>query len=420
MTDSIRYEPLHREGLKVVIRLLKEAVWTMTGPADWEGALDTLVDGFKSLRIPLDTCGIHLVDSSVVPAAVPCQYVWRDERWRQSVAGADRDVISALWRAGSALYRPDLDSEDAYAQRDCLSKRFGYSVRSSLDVPFTGGLLSLYGSEANSFSERDLEIAKELAEELSPVFHRMDDLKEFEAKEWQLQQAQRLEMVGQLTAGMAHELNNSLTVITGQCELMLLDDLSADIRESIELMAKSAESTRVIMKGLLNFSRGREEGRRLTDLNKLVVESLQLIRRQFKRDNVELREILDSALPPVLAQPDQIQQVLINLAQNSRDALLTGRSGGNIWVRTTSKLGRVTLDVEDDGPGIPEKVRDHIFEPFFTTKEKGKGTGLGLCVCQHIARTHGGYLYADPREYGARIILDLPAADEAGLRAVNN
>ena len=310
--------------------------------------------------------------------------------------------------------------EDAYEQRESLSKRFGYSVRSSLDVPFTGGLLSLHGSGANCFSERDLEIAKELAEELSPVFHRMGDLKEFEAKEWQMQRAQRLEMVGQLTAGMAHELNNSLTVITGQCELMLLDDLSADIRESIELMARSAESTRVIMKGLLNFARGQEEGRRLTDLNKLVVESLQLIRRQFKQDNVELREILDSSLPPILAQPDQIQQVLLNLAQNSRDALLTDRTGGSIWVRTGCRLGRVTLDVEDDGPGIPEGVRDRIFEPFFTTKEKGKGTGLGLSVCQHIARGHGGYLYADPREHGARIILDLPAADEVGLRAANN
>ena len=419
MSDQIRYEAVHREGLRVVVRLVQEAVWAMEGPEDWQQVLGTLVDGFKSLRVPLNSCGIHLVDASTVPAAIPCQYIFRDDRWRQSVAGSDRDVITLLWNRGASTYREDLDAQDIHVQQDCLSRRFGYKVASSLDLPFAGGILSLYSSKAKAFSDRDLEIVKELAEELPAVFHRMDDLKQFESKEWQLERAQRLEMVGQLTTGMAHEINNSLTVIAGQCELLMLDNLSPDVKESIELMAKASESTHTIVKGLLNLARGQEAEKRLADINTIVTDSLRFIHKQFKRDNVELIEDLGSDLPQIRCQTGQIQQVLLNLAQNSRDALLANKNGGTIRVRTSLRAGRVSLEVSDDGPGIPETVRHRIFEAFFTTKERGKGTGLGLSVCQTIATGHKGYLYADPRDAGACIVLDLPAADEAAFHAAS-
>ena len=415
----MKYESVHREGLRVVVRLLQESVWAMKGPADWPQALDTLVDGFKALRIPFESCGIHLVDSTSVPAAIPCQYIFTDDRWRQSVAGSDREAVTLLWDSAVPSYRDNLDALDTYGQQDCLSRRFGYKVVSTMDVPFTGGIMSLLSSRVNAFSDRDLEMVKELVEELPAVFHRMDDLTEFQAKEWQLERAQRLEMVGQLTTGMAHEINNSLTVIAGQCELLLLDDLPAEIKESIELMTKSSEATRNIVRGLLNFARGQEEEKRLVDINGIVTESLQLIRKQFKRDNIELVEDLGSGLPPIRCQTGQIQQVLLNLTQNSRDALLVNDNGGTIRVRTCIRMGRVSLEVSDDGPGIPQAVRDRIFEAFFTTKEKGKGTGLGLSVCQNIATAHDGYLYADPRDTGACIVLDLPAGSEAAFHAAS-
>ena len=333
--------------------------------------------------------------------------------------GSDREAVTLLWDSAVPSYRDNLDALDTHGQQDCLSRRFGYKVVSSLDVPFTGGIMSLLSSRVNAFSDRDLEMVKELVEQLPAVFHRMDDLTEFQAKEWQLERAQRLEMVGQLTTGMAHEINNSLTVIAGQCELLLLDDLPAEMKESIELVTKSSEATRNIVRGLLNFARGQEEEKRLADINGIVTESLQLIRKQFKKDNIDLIEDLGSGLPPIRCQTGQIQQVLLNLTQNSRDALLANDNGGTIRVRTCIRMGRVSLEVSDDGPGIPQAVRDRIFEAFFTTKEKGKGTGLGLSVCQNIATAHDGYLYADPRDTGACIVLDLPAGSEAAFHAAS-
>ena len=369
------------------------------------------------MRVPFHSCGIHLVDATTVPAAIPCQYIFRDERWSQSVAGSDRDVITLLWNRGGPTYREDLDAKDIHVQQDCLCRRFGYKVTSSLDVPFAGGIMSLHSSKVKAFSDRDQEMIKELAEELPAVFHRVDDLKEFESKEWQLERAQRLEMVGQLTTGMAHEINNSLTVIAGQCELLMLDNLPPDVKESIELMAKASASTHNIVKGLLNLARGQEAEKRLADINTIVTDSLLFIRKQFKRDNVELIEDLGSGLPRVRCQSGQIQQVLLNLAQNSRDALAASNNGGTIRVRTSFRSGRVSLEVSDDGPGIPETVRHRVFEAFFTTKERGKGTGLGLSVCETIATAHKGFLYLDPRDTGACIVLDLPAADEAAFAA---
>jgi two-component system NtrC family sensor kinase len=208
-------------------------------------------------------------------------------------------------------------------------------------------------------------------------------------------------------------------VILGQCELLLLDELDPAVRESLETMLKAGEHTRAIVSRLLDLARGQEAQKQLCDLNQLVTDSLQLIRRQFMRHHVELDENLDPGLPLVEAHAGQIQQVIINLVQNSRDALLASGLRGRIKVRTTFADGRVTLQVEDDGPGIPAAVRDRIFEPFFTTKANGKGTGLGLSVCRNIAHEHGGYLYAETPSRGTLMVLSLPVADASALTALN-
>ena len=407
------------EVLRVVNRLFRDEIWRMDGSDGWQRALTALVDALKALRIPLDSCDIHRVDAESESPAILCLFSWQDNRWRQSVVGEDRDTISHLWRSGEPSYRSDLMLVDLHAQGEVLSVRHSYGVRSTLDVPFANGVLSLHSRGPDAFSVRDIELVRELAENLVTLFYRLDDLKELEATQRQVEQAQRLEMVGQLAAGMAHEINNCLSVILGQSELLLLDELDPAVRESVELISRAAEGTKSSSRRLLDMARGQEPERQLVDLNKLVMETVELVRRQFKRDQIEIADELSSGLPLVHGEPAQLQQIVINLLQNGRDALNGTRKAGLIKIRTSELGNRVALTIQDDGPGIPERVRRRVFEPFFTTKEMGKGTGLGLSVCQTIAHNHGGCIELASTERGTSVVLDLPAADRAAMLAFN-
>ena len=377
------------------------------------------MNGLYALRIPFQGCGLYLLDPDCEPPGVICQYAWADGRWRQSVAGEDRDVVVAVWRTGEEHYATNLHRDDAYGQRMALERRFGQEVRSALHVPFANGIFTAASSASEAFSLRDVELLKDLAESLPGLFRRMEDLRELESRERQLERAQQLELVGQLAAGTAHEINNSLTVILGQCELLLLDQLDPQVRESLETMLKAGEHTRAIVSRLLDLARGQEAKKQPASVNHLVTETLHLISRQLHRDHVDLREELSEDLPLVEAQPGQVQQVIINLVQNSRDAVTATGARGTICVRTRLEAGSVLIEVEDDGPGIPTAVRDRIFEPFFTTKGQGQGTGLGLSVCRNIAASHGGELYTSDRARGTCMVLSLPVADAATLTALN-
>ena len=421
MAERDKYQVFHREGVRVVMRLLREAVWEMKAPGDWEHALYTFTEGLQALRIPCEGCSVLWLDPLGDPPVILSQYVWHDGRWLQSLAGADRVSILEIWDAAAPDYRVDLEEDDPYGQSLLLERRFGYGVRSVLDIPFVNGVLSLTSSRPRAFTELDVELVRDLVEGLANMMYRLRDLTESAVSDSRLQRVQQLEMIGQLAAETAHEVNNSFMIILGQCQLLLLEDLSPEIREVVEIMYGAGENTKGLLTRLLNLARSQEADRRAIDLNQLVAESLQLLRRQYRKDRIDLTEDLSMDLPPVEAHPGQIQQVVVNLVQNSRDALVEAskRGGGGIHVSTRAANGHVRLEVEDNGPGIPEAVRGQIFEPFFTTKENGKGTGLGLSVCQSIAQGHGGYLFAERLSKGAMVVMELPAAGPAVLTAVN-
>ena len=419
MADRDKYQDFHREGQRVVMRLLQDELWEMRSPEDWEQVLRTFTDGLQALRIPGEGCCIHWLDPSGDPPPILGQYVWRGNRWLQSLAGQDRSTVVSIWTAGTPDYRADLAQDDPYHQSSLMESRFGFPVRAALDVPFANGVLSLCSSKATAFTELDVDLVRDLVEGLASVFYRLGDLKDSRAKDERLQRVQQLEMIGQLAAETAHEVNNSFMIILGQCQLLLMEDLTPDIREIVEIMYNTGENTKSLLTRLLSLARSREAEHRVADLNRLVVESLQLLRRQLRKDKIDLTEELHPHLLMIQANAGQIQQVIVNLVQNSRDALVEQRSSGRIRITTRAEKGRVRLSVEDDGPGIPDGLQDQIFEPFFTTKESGRGTGLGLSACHSIAQNHGGYLYAEPRSRGAMIVLDLPSADQVALTAAN-
>jgi len=222
--------------------------------------------------------------------------------------------------------------------------------------------------------------------------------------EAQLRQVQKMEAVGQLAGGVAHDFNNLLTVITGRTELLLLR-LTADDphRRDVELVRKTADRAASLTQQLLAFSRKQMLQPRVLDLNGVVAGMAQMLK-PLIGETIELDSSLDPTLGRVKADPTQIEQIILNLAVNARDAMPHGGrltiETGNVdldhaFVEThpgASAGPHAMLSVRDTGIGMSPEVQAHLFEPFFTTKGVGKGTGLGLATVYGIVKQHGGYI----------------------------
>jgi signal transduction histidine kinase len=214
-----------------------------------------------------------------------------------------------------------------------------------------------------------------------------------------LVQSARLAAVGELAAGVAHELNNPLTTVTGFVELVL-DEIPEDRpeREDLELVLREARRAREVVRRLLDFSRPGEGFRVPTDINDLVSDVIALIKHLAHTGGVEIRSDLESDLPEIRVDRNQIQQVLLNLVHNALQAM---PSGGSLQLETgkdsNEDIDYVTIMVKDTGQGIPSDMIGRIFEPFFTTRQPGKGTGLGLSVSYGIVTDHGGFIDVDSK-----------------------
>ena len=222
--------------------------------------------------------------------------------------------------------------------------------------------------------------------------------------EAQLRQVQKMEAVGQLAGGVAHDFNNLLTVITGRTELLLLRLASDDPhRRDVELVRKTADRAASLTQQLLAFSRQQMLQPRVLDLNGVVAGMAQMLK-PLIGETIEVDSLLDPALGRVKADPAQIEQIILNLAVNARDAM---PHGGRLTIETgnvdfddafveihpgASGGPHAMLSVCDTGSGMSPEVQAHLFEPFFTTKGVGKGTGLGLATVYGIVKQHGGYI----------------------------
>jgi PAS domain S-box-containing protein len=226
-----------------------------------------------------------------------------------------------------------------------------------------------------------------------------------------LMESDRLAAVGELVAGVAHEVNNPLSSISAFAQLLLRDDdLTPAHRESIEVIRAETIRASQVVKDLLTFARRSDPQREPLDLNAVVVRTLRLRQYQFTEAAVRVRQELSPELPPVLGDARQLQQVCLNLVTNAVHAM-TAQGGGTLTVRSTYADERVMLEVIDTGPGMSPGVRAHVFEPFFTTKGEGEGTGLGLSVSYGIVSAHGGTIeVADSGPLGTTFRVRLPAA----------
>jgi PAS domain S-box-containing protein len=229
----------------------------------------------------------------------------------------------------------------------------------------------------------------------------------------QLLQSEKMSAVGQLISGVAHELNNPLTAILGYAQLLENEALGEHARDFVDKLFKQAQRTQRLVQNLLSFARQRKPEKKEVDIRRVLEDTMALREYDLKLHNIAVQWESSPALPGVVADAHQMEQVFLNIINNAADAMLEHSPGGSLRVNIYREDGHVCAEFHDSGPGIREPKR--VFDPFYTTKSVGKGTGLGLSICYGIVKEHGGDIMAmNHPEGGALFRVLLPASEAPG------
>ena len=222
----------------------------------------------------------------------------------------------------------------------------------------------------------------------------------------------RLASIGEMAAGVAHEMNNPLTSVLGLSKLLLEEELPAELADDMKIIYSESSRVSAVVKNLLTFARKRPAVRQRTNIHSIIEDVLTLRAYEHKVSNISVVRNFDQGLPEVTVDYSQLQQVFINIILNAEYEMSRAHNGGTLAITTAGQPGAISITFQDDGPGIAEENLKRMFDPFFTTKEAGKGTGLGLSVCYGIVANHGGKIYASSAAAkGAVFTVELPAAD---------
>jgi PAS domain S-box-containing protein len=213
------------------------------------------------------------------------------------------------------------------------------------------------------------------------------DISERKRLEMQLRRAERLAELGTLASGMAHEIGTPMNVILGRAEYLLQRATDEGMKKGLTTIITQVERITKVMKQLLAFARRRSPEWQTVDMGEIVDDALEMFQERIAERCITIDKAIESSLPPVRADRDQLIQVLINLVMNSLHAM---PEGGQLRLSLAREGSSVCLSLADTGLGMPEEIRSKVFEPFFTTKDFGKGTGLGLTVVKGIVEEHGG------------------------------
>lgn len=237
------------------------------------------------------------------------------------------------------------------------------------------------------------------------------DVTETRRLEASLAQSEKLAAIGQLAAGVAHEINNPLTAIIANAQLLRREIPANDPRyESVDLIVRASERAHKVIRGLLDFARQERPEFQPTDINASLSTTLELVQHQFRQHNIALDVQLTPGLPQVEASHDHLQGVWLNLLLNARDAV-AACANPRVRVQTGWENSHIYVTISDNGPGIPPAQLKRVLEPFFTTKAPGQGTGLGLSTCYRIIKQHGGDLRLDSQVgQGTTVVVTLPVA----------
>jgi len=248
------------------------------------------------------------------------------------------------------------------------------------------------------------------ADEIGVLSKTLDEMKtKLKSSYDLLLHSEKTALMGQVVAGIAHELNNPLTIVIGNIQLMMLRELNEKNVQSLTRIKDGAERASKIVRNLLTFARQEKPERKPTDINGVLKKALELRAYELKVSNIEVSTQFATDLPETMADPHQLQQVFLNLIVNAEQAMIDAHGKGLLRLTTRSDVGKILILVSDDGPGIHHENVRRIFEPFFTTKPVGKGTGLGLSICQGIIVEHGGRIDVESTiGRGTTMMIEMP------------
>lgn len=333
-----------------------------------------------------------------------------------------------IWESGRPVWVRDVTLDPTFIRADLAAKTglhgaFGFPIRIGGEVE---GVIEFFSHQVREPDSELLSMITDVGLKIGQFGERTRAEEALRLTEAQLRQAQKMEAVGRLAGGVAHDFNNLLTVIRGYSELILSRLAPADpARREMEEVKKAADRAAGLTSQLLAFSRRQFVAAKIVDLNAIVMNMDGMLRRLLGEDIIELCADLEPQLGSIKADPGQIEQVIMNLAVNARDAMPTG---GKLTIETRNvTIGEgprretmmleegsyVLLAIKDTGHGMSEETQSHLFEPFFTTKEKGKGTGLGLSTVYGIVKQSGGMIGIESKQgQGTTCKIFFPKVDE--------
>jgi PAS domain S-box-containing protein len=365
----------------------------------------------------------------------------RRARWGQRVTDRKRRVVEICFPEGfgdlvmrsraevlTAEYLPHLPKAVSEFVREAEPGASIWVILWGKDQPI--GLMGISRGPTAEYTSSDENLLVAIGRQLSTTIEKVrlyeetskayDDLRR--AQE-QLLQSEKMSAIGQLIAGVAHELNNPLTAILGYAQLLESEALDTKAKEYVSKIFKQGQRTHRVVQNLLSFARQRKPEREQFDVVRVLDEALLLRDYDIKVGDIHLERDIEPGLPTVFGDPHQLEQVFLNIINNAIDAMTeTGDETSSevqehgLKVRVSCSDSNVVIQFEDSGPGIQEPKR--IFEPFYTTKNVGKGTGLGLSICYGIIKEHGGEITAHNADSGGAVIeIKLPSAGRAAVAA---
>lgn len=266
-----------------------------------------------------------------------------------------------------------------------------------------------YGAESRLTSNDELGV---LANSFNTMSRKMAaDISQLKAINQAMIRSEKLATAGALATSVAHEVNNPLASISSLVQSLLTGEEKESNRQTLRTILGQITRISSVLRDLMEFARPKIPDPRPTDINQLILKSIELALydKRFKRLRIETH--LDAQIPRLLLDGDRLQQVMLNLLLNARDAIAEARQDGIILISTLANNGQVAIEIIDNGSGIPSADLPRIFDPFFTTKSKGQGTGLGLAVCLNIVTTLGGTIEATNRPRGAVFTITFPVPE---------
>ena len=354
----------------------------------------------------------------------PRAHTWSVEDSRPDYRGRT-DMRSGKGIAGTALEMgevvnvPDVSLDERYIKGGTRA------VASMLVAPLrlgdrSIGTLSVDSTQRNAFTQQDEYLLMTLATQAAVAIDNarlvqdlQQSLDDLESAQEALVQSEKLSAIGQLIAGVAHELNNPLTAVMGYAQLLQASSADEQMRHDLDRISIQAQRAAKIVQNLLTFARQHKADRQRVAINDIVERVIDLRAYQLQVDNVRVVLDLDEDPLETVADGNQLQQVMLNLLNNAHDAIRSVRDKGEIRISTRHKGHTILISCADDGPGLAPEVRRHLFEPFYTTKDVGQGTGLGLSICYGIISEHRGKIWAESTEGGGTVFhVELPVVQE--------